>query len=164
MRGGVFPMTEPVSRAMVEAFYQAYAARDVDKIDYFLDDDVEWTISGPVDVLPYCGTRHGKAAVLDMVVRLIPEVFRIFSFVPDAILVDGDQAATLSRLAARSGDGRVISYRLASFVRFRAGKIVRNHSLIDSFDAVEQVLGHPLDVHECDRQDEWREVGDLIAV
>jgi len=145
---------------LVEAFYKAYAERDADKIGQFLDDDVEWSISGPVDVLPFCGTRHGKAAVLDMVVRLIPEVFRVFSFVPDAMLLDGDQAATLSRLAARSGDGRVISYRLAHFVRFRAGKIIRNLSLIDSFDAVEQVLGHPLDVHECER----REAGDLIAV
>jgi len=153
-------MTEPVSRAMVEAFYQAYAARDADKIAHFLDDAVEWTISGPVDVLPFCGTRHGKAAVLDMVARQIPEVFRVFSFVPDAMLVDGDQVATLSRLQAKSGDGRVISYRLAHFVRFRAGKIIRNLSLIDSFDAVEQVLGHPLDVHECER----REAGDLIAV
>ena len=153
-------MTEPVSRAMVEAFYKAYASRDADKIGQFLDDDVEWSISGPVDVLPFCGTRHGKAAVLDMVVRLIPEVFRVFNFVPDAMLVDGDQAATLSRLTARSSDGRVISYRLAHFVRFRAGKIIRNLSLIDSFDAVEQVLGHPLDVHECER----REAGDLIAV
>ena len=135
-----------VPRAVVEAFYKAYAARDADKIGQFLDDDVEWSISGPVDVLPFCGTRHGKAAVLDMVGRLIPEVFRVFSFVPDVMLVDGDQAATLSRLAARSGDGRVISYRLAHFVRFRAGKIVRNLSIIDSFDAVEQVLGRPLDV------------------
>ena len=153
-------MNEPVARAMVEAFYQAYAARDAAKVAVFLDDDVEWTISGPVDVLPFCGTRHGKAAVLDMVERLVPAVFRIFNFVPDAMLVDGDQAATLSRLQARSGDGRVISYRLAHFVRFRAGKIVRNIALIDSFDAVEQVLGHPLDVHECER----REAGDLIAV
>jgi ketosteroid isomerase-like protein len=153
-------MTEPVSRAMVEAFYQAYASRDADKISQFLDDDVEWSISGPVDVLPFCGTRHGKAAVLDMVVRLIPEVFRVFSFVPDAMLVDGDQAATLSRLSAKSGDGRVISYRLAHFVRFRAGKIIRNLSIIDSFDAVEQVLGHPLAVHEG----EWCETVDLIAV
>jgi ketosteroid isomerase-like protein len=145
-------MTEPVSRARVEAFYQAYAERDPDKIGCFLDDAVEWTISGPVDVLPFCGTRHGKAAVLDMVGRLIPEVFRAFSFVPDAMLIDGDQVATLSRLTARSGDGRVISYRLAHFVRFRAGKIVRNISLIDSFDAVEQVLGRPLDLHEDDRR------------
>jgi ketosteroid isomerase-like protein len=72
-------------------FYKAYAARDANKIGEFLDDDVEWTISGPVYVLPFCGTRHGNAAVLDLIDRLVPEVFRVFSFVPDAVLVDGDQ-------------------------------------------------------------------------
>ena len=43
--------------------------------------------------------------------------------------------------------GQKISYRLAHFMRFRNGKVVENISLIDSFDAVEQVLGHPLNVH-----------------
>ena len=153
-------MTNPVPRAVVEAFYRAYAERNAAKVAEFLDDDVEWTISGPVDVLPFCGTRHGKAAVLDLIERLVPEVFRVYSFVPDAMLVDGDQAATLSRLSAKSGDGRVISYRLAHFVRFRAGKIIRNLSIIDSFDAVEQVLGHPLALHDGQMAD----VGDLVAV
>jgi ketosteroid isomerase-like protein len=153
-------MTNLVLRAVVEAFYKAYAARDIQKIAQFLDDDVEWTISGPVDVLRFCGTRHGKAAVLDWIARLVPEVYRVFSFVPDAMLVDGDQVATLIRLSARSSDGRVISYRLAHFLRFRDGKIVENLTLIDSFDAVEQVLGHPLAVHDSRPAD----AGDLIAV
>ena len=42
-------MTEAVPRAVVEAFYKAYAARDAKKMAEFLDDDVEWTINGPVD-------------------------------------------------------------------------------------------------------------------
>jgi ketosteroid isomerase-like protein len=140
-------MTEPVSRAVVDAFYEAYTERDVDKIAPFIDDDVEWTISGPVDVLPFCGTCRGKAAVLDVIGRLVPSVFHVFCFVPSTILVDGDKVASLNRLwANRNVDGRVISYRLAHFLRFRNGKIVENLSLIDSFDAVEQVLGHPLDI------------------
>jgi ketosteroid isomerase-like protein len=141
-------MANPVPRSVVEAFYKAYAARDADRVAEFLDDDVEWTISGPVDVLPFCGTRHGKAAVLDLIERKVPAVFRVFSFVADAMLVDGDRVATLNRLSARSSDGRVISYRLAHFMRFRDGKVVENISLIDSFDAVEQVLGYPLAVHD----------------
>ncbi len=154
-------MTNPVPRTVVEAFYKAYAERDAAKVAEFLDDDVEWTISGPVDVLPFCGTRHGKAAVLDLIERQVPAVFRVFSFVPDAMLVDGDRAATLNRLSAtRNDDGRVISYRLSHFMRFRDGKVVENLSLIDSFDAVEQVLGHPLAVHDGHPADE----GDLIAV
>src|SRR5664279_2509192 len=102
-------MADPVTRAVVEAFYRAYAAHDAAKVAEFLDDDVEWTISGPVDVLPFCGTRHGKAAVLDLIERKVTEVFRVVSFVPDAMLVDGNQVATLIRLSARSSDGRTIS-------------------------------------------------------
>jgi ketosteroid isomerase-like protein len=66
--------------------------------------------------------------------------------------VDGDQAATLNRLSARrTGDGRVISYRLAHFMRFRDGKVVENISLLDNFDAVEQVIGHSIDLHDAPR-------------
>jgi ketosteroid isomerase-like protein len=141
-------LSEAVPRAVVEAFYAAYAARDVAKIAPFLDDGVEWTINGPVDYLQFCGTHCGKAAVLDLIERQVPAVLRTFSFVPNAIVVDGDQVAMLSRQSSkRAVDGRVISYRVANFMRFRDGKVVENLSLLDSFDVVEQVLGQPLDVH-----------------
>ena len=142
-------MVQPVQRSVVEAFYEAYAARDAEKVAQFLDDDVTWTISGPVGLLPFCGTRHGKAAVLAMIERDVPAVFSVFSFTPDAIVVDGDRAATLNRLAAnRSADGRVIRYRLAHFMRFRDSKVIENLSLLDSFDAAEQVLGQSLSALE----------------
>jgi ketosteroid isomerase-like protein len=138
-------MSYSVPRGLVEAFYEAFAVRDVERIAPFLDDDVNWTISGPVDVLCFCGVRCGKAAVLDMMRRQVAEVFEIHSFVTDTMLIEGDRVATFNRLSALMGDdGRVISYRLAHFMRFREGKVIENISLIDSFDAAEQVLGHPL--------------------
>jgi ketosteroid isomerase-like protein len=138
-------MGSPVSRSVVEAFYKVYAVRDAAKVAEFLHDDVEWTISGPIDYLQFCGTHRGKPAVIDMIGRQVPAVLKVFSFVPDSILVDGDRAAMLSRQAARStADHRVISYRVANFVRFLDGKVIENLSLLDSFDAVEQVIGHPL--------------------
>lgn len=150
-----------VPRALVEAFYKVYAARDVEKIAEFLDDDVEWTVSGPVDILPFCGKHCGKADVLDLIGRRVPAVLRVFSFVPDAKLIEGDQAAILSRQTARhTGDGRVISYRVANFMRFRDGKLFDNLSLLDSFDAAEQVLGYPLAMHHGQTAGE----GDLIAL
>jgi ketosteroid isomerase-like protein len=140
-------MTEAVARAIVEAFYKAYAARVAKKVAEFLDDNVEWTISGPVDFLPFCGKRYGKAAVLELIEQGVPAIFEVFSFISDSMVVDGDRVATLNRLAATGSDGRVISSRLAHFMRFRAGKLIENLSLLDSFNAVEQVLGHPLSVH-----------------
>jgi ketosteroid isomerase-like protein len=152
-------MSYEVPRSVVEAFYQVYAARDVDKIAQYLHDEVKWTISGPVDLLPFCGTHYGKAAVIDLVRRQVPQVLRIFSFVPEAILVQGDQAAMLSRRSSRSTvDGRAISFRVANFMRFLDGKLVENLSLIDTFDVVEQVLGHQLTVPSGPRGD------DLVAV
>jgi ketosteroid isomerase-like protein len=132
-----------VPRSLVEAFYKAYAARDIAKVAEFLDEDVEWSISGPVDLLCFCGTRHGKAAALDMMKRLVPEVFDVVSLKCDAMVIDGDRVATLNRLSAKAGD-RMVSYRLAHCMRFRDGKVVENLSLIDSFNAVEQVFGRPL--------------------
>lgn len=138
-----------VGRDVVQAYYAAYAARDAARVAEFLDDNVVWTISGPVDVLPFCGTCHGKAAVLDLIEHKVPHVFSVFSFVPESMLIEGDRVATLNRLQARrADDGRVISYRLAHFMRFRDDKVVETLSLIDSYDAAEQVLGHSL-VEEC---------------
>jgi ketosteroid isomerase-like protein len=149
-----------VPRPLVEAFYEVYASRDVTKIAPYLDDDVEWTISGPVDLLPFCGTHRGKAEVLDMIGRQVPAVLRTFSFVPEAMLVQGDQAAMLSRQSSRrTVDGRTMSYRVANFMRFRNDVLLSNLSLIDSFDAVEQVLGHPLAL-----PDGVRGCGDLTTV
>jgi ketosteroid isomerase-like protein len=139
--------TKPLSRQTFDAFYDAYAHRDVAKIRPFLADDVRWTINGPVELLHFCGTRHGPRAVMEVIERLVPEVFDIFSFVPEMILVDGDCASTLSRLSARRCvDDRVISYRVAQFLRFRDGKVIEYCSVIDSFDAAEQVLGQRFDV------------------
>ena len=151
-------MSEPVSRVTVEAFYRAYGARDLKRTADFLADDVVWTISGPIDVLPFCGTYRGATAVLDMMARVVPQVFDLVKFEPSAMLIDGDRVATLNRLTAKhKDDGRVISYRVAHFLRFRGGKIVETVSLLDSFDAAEQVLGHALTVSEPAE-------GDLIAV
>ncbi len=154
-------MTQTVSIERVDAFYEAYANHDTQKLAAMLHDDAAWTISGPVDVLGYCGAHHGKADVVDLIDRIIPSFFRVVSFVRESILIDGDRVATLNRLSARrSVDGRTISYRLAHFLRFCDGKLIENVSLIDSFDAAEQMLGHPLDVHGEFKAD----TGDWVTV
>jgi ketosteroid isomerase-like protein len=142
-------MTNAVSIELVNAFYAAYASQDTGMLAQTLHDDVTWTISGPVDVLSFCGVHRGKAAVLELVDRIVPKTYRVVDFVQDSLLVDGDRAATLNRLSGRHcADRRVVSYRLAHFLRFRDGKLTENLSLIDSFEAAEQMLGYPLEVHE----------------
>lgn len=147
-------MAYEVPRSVVEAFYQVYATRDADKVAHWLHDDIEWTISGPVDYLAFCGTHRGKPAVLDLIKRQVPLVLRTYSFVPEVMVVEGDQAAILSRQSSwRTADNRAVSFRVANFLRFLDDKVVENISLIDSFDAVEQVLGRQLAGQDSPRND-----------
>jgi ketosteroid isomerase-like protein len=152
----------PVSRATVLAFYQAYASRDPARIERCLDDDVEWTISGPVDLMRFCGQHRGKAAVVALFARLVPDTFEGKGFEPKTLLVDGDHAAMLGTLwGVKPGSDRRIRYQLAHFVRFRDGKVIEFRSLIDSFDAAEQILGHAIDVNAIASQ--RATAGDLIT-
>jgi ketosteroid isomerase-like protein len=140
-------MAARVRRSVVKAFYQAFASRDPDKIAPFLAPDVDWMIVGPVDLLHFCGQRRGKAAVLDLFRRVVPEVIQVTGFEQELLLVDKDRAASYARISGiRREDGRTVSYRCSHFLRFEDDKVVEFRSVIDSFDAAEQMLGHPIDL------------------
>jgi ketosteroid isomerase-like protein len=150
----------PVPRAVVEAFYRALANRDMDAIAGYLDDEVVWTISGPVDILPFCGERVGKDGVMKLLMQDSPTFLSDRRFLPSMTLVDGDGAAVLGRLTgSKRDDGHAISYRIAHFIKFRDEKVVEYMSIIDSFDAVEQMLGYNLDAHDGHRVE-----GDFVTV
>jgi ketosteroid isomerase-like protein len=157
-------MTSPVARSEVRAFYQAYASRDPARIAPFLADDVEWLIAGPVDVFPFCGYRRGKAAVIALFAEQIPQVFSFRGFEPEELVIDGDRSATFSRISGiLPGTSRVISYRCAQFLRFLNGQVVSFRSIIDSFDAAEQLVGHRIEV-QCGSGPTAGCGDDLVAV
>ncbi len=120
---------------------------DAERLAHYLDDDVDWLISGPVDFLPHCGHRKGKIAVIDTVCRIAAGTFETRSFEIKHLLIQGDYAATMSRFhAIHAVTKRTISYRSANFMRFRDDKLIWFRGLIDSLSATEQVMGHELDL------------------
>jgi len=136
-----------ITREFVLEFLRARKMSDPAQLAPYLDDDVDWRISGPVDVLPQCGQRSGKAEVIDAICRVSPELFGTREFEIDHLLIHGDYAATLGRFhATHAATGRQISFRSAHFMRFRNDKLVWYRGLIDSFSATEQVMGHELDI------------------
>jgi ketosteroid isomerase-like protein len=137
------------NRRLAEGFYRALASRDARRVASYLSDDVDWMSIGPVEMLSFCGPRHGKAAVMEVFERLIPAVMAVTSYVTDILLVDGDRAGGLNRMTGRMhASGRVITWRLANFMRFQNGKICEYRSLMDSFAAVEEFIGQRLDFHQ----------------
>jgi ketosteroid isomerase-like protein len=133
-------------RGVVRAFCDALAARAPELFSTVLDDDVEWTVFGPVDLFPFFGQRRGKAAVMaafeDMSAQL-----SLIRYEKELVLAEDDRAAGLVRVnAVDTNTGRTLSLRLALFAQFRSGKLVSLKALFDSFDAVEQALGHFIEV------------------
>ena len=155
----------PVSRQRVRDFYEARMLLDPDAIAQFLHDDVEWTVAGPVDLFPFCGQHHGKGAVMDAMLRVAPSVFKVTKLNLDELLVDGDRAAAFNRLAAiQSGTGRTITYQRAEFFLFRDNKILVYRSVLDSFDAAEQMLGHTINTSLTNAPSDFAASGDRIAL
>jgi len=139
-------MTETSIRPFVEAFYRASTERDVERVMTFIADDVDWLVQGPVDLFAFFGQRHGKAAVLEGY-REVDRKLEITGYKVEALLVEGDRAAALIRMTAVVREtGKVMSVRTSQFSRFRDGKIVEMHAVLDSYDMVEQVLGRPFDL------------------
>ena len=148
-------MTQILTRAHVENFPpQARLTRDPRQIEPFLDDNVDWLVTGPVELLHFCGQRRGKAEVLDCITptgsRRCSNVLKVG--------VDGPADRPRSRARRLAGwspfspaTGRTISYHQAQFMRFRDGKIIEYRAIIDSFDAAEQMMGHPIALPDMPR-------------
>lgn len=140
-------MTDPVSRAVVDEFYAAYISRDAERIGATLDDNVEWHVAGPVEVMQVCGFWRGKAAVVDRFARVVPQIIQFTSLDIESLLVDGDSSAMFGRIhCLQRATGRSICHRVAHIVRYRDGKVVHFRVMNDSLDAAEQYVGHRIDL------------------
>jgi ketosteroid isomerase-like protein len=159
-------MTTPVDRGTVQAFFQAFASKDPARLAPFVHEEVVWSIAGPVELIRFCGEHRGKAAVLDMFGRIAPAAIRLTRYDPEVLLVDGDRCAILARLTGVTPEhGRTISYRTTQFARFENGQVIEFRAIIDSFDAVQQFLGHPIDLsREAPAPTPVPQRGGLVAV
>ena len=137
-------MTEHSLWRFSRALHAAINERRSEDLEPLIDDDVEWAIYGPIDMFPFLGSRRGKAAVLE-VCRQIADNVRIHRFDRESIMLGVDSAASMIRYSLTAIDSnKPISLRLAHFAQFKAGRLSSIRVLIDTFDLVEQALGHPI--------------------
>lgn len=138
-------MTYTVPRDVVDAFYRAYISRDAQQIGALIDDDVEWLVAGPVEIMQVCGYWRGKAAVMDRFANQIPKIVRFKGLKIESLLVDGDSSAMFGRVSCTHvPSGRSICHRVAHLVRYRDGKVISHRVINDSLDAAEQYVGHQI--------------------
>ncbi|WP_315784086.1 nuclear transport factor 2 family protein [Bradyrhizobium sp. SZCCHNPS1003] len=139
-------MTEHSLWRLSRALHGAINDRRFDDFAELLDDDIDWAIYGPIDMFPFLGARHGRAAVLDAV-RQIADNVSIRRLERETLMLDETSAATMVRCAMTAQDSdKPVTARLAQFMQFRAGKLARLRILIDTFDLIEQTLGRSIDL------------------
>ena len=137
-------MSERDTRVLVRDLYDAYGRRDFDRVAALIHDDIDWVIYAPMSVFPFAGPRQGRAAVLAAMGE-IAVAFALESYNPEVMVVDGARAALMSGVSYRQrATDRVLRLRIASFLRWQDGRLIEYREFIDSFDAVEQALGHEL--------------------
>jgi ketosteroid isomerase-like protein len=137
-------MTEHSLWRFSRALHRAINERQFDELAAALDDDVDWAIYGPIDMFPFLGARRGQNAVIE-VVQQIAENVRIHRFERETILLGVDSAASMMRYSLTSLESdKPISLRIAHFAQFKGGRLSNIRVLMDSFDLVEQALGHSI--------------------
>jgi ketosteroid isomerase-like protein len=139
-------MTEQSTRAAVQELYAAYKRGDRDQVASLIADDVDWMIYGPMEIFPFTGHRHGKAAALASLAGITKD-YELARYDLEAVAVDGDRAAVMSDVAfTQRATGRLLRFRIADFLQFRNGRLVEFREFCDSFDVVQQALGRYIEL------------------
>ncbi|MBI5323207.1 nuclear transport factor 2 family protein [Bradyrhizobium sp.] len=136
-------MTEHSLWRFSRALHRAINERQFAEIEPLIDEDVDWTIHGPVELFPYFGSRRGKAAVLE-VIRQIADRVRVHRFDREQIMLGREAASSLLRYSLTVLDtNKPVRVRLAHFAQFREGRLSSMRILIDSYELAEQTVYPP---------------------
>jgi ketosteroid isomerase-like protein len=134
-------------RERIYEIYKAFSAGQIDLLADMFDERVDFMSNAPREVFPYLGRLLGRAAVMQGLAAVHQE-FDSIAFVPLRIIIDDDQSAGIivSIQFRQRATGRMIRLFAAHFLRFQDNRIIEYRAFLDTFEAVQQVLGHEIDL------------------
>jgi ketosteroid isomerase-like protein len=125
-------------------FLQAFYAGDAAAAMACCDTDIDTITYAPVDLFPHLGHKHGKAWVAEAI-AIQQQRYAMRKHEVIFIAAEDSKVAAMTRCAlTKRNDGRVVQFTEAEFFALRDGRIVEHRAFFDSFDLVQQVLGHDL--------------------
>src|ERR1700750_985972 len=114
-------MTEHSLWRFSRALHRAINERQFAEIENLIDEDIDWTIHGPVGWFPFFGSRHGKAAVME-VIRQIAGKVRVHRFDRESIMLGAESASSLLRYSLTMlGTNKSVRVRVVNFARVKEG-------------------------------------------
>jgi ketosteroid isomerase-like protein len=134
--------SDRATQATVNELYTAYAGHDFRRVAEMLHENIDWIIYGPVEVFPFAGLRRGRIAVLQAI-GTIAEFYSLQRHAIDVMIVNGDRAAVMADVSFKQrATDRTLRFRVANFLRIENGQLIEFREFADSFDQVEQAVGH----------------------
>lgn len=136
-------------RDRLDALYRAIRSGHADFVINAFDENIEYLSYAPSKVFPYLGHHRGKDNVAASL-RAIFDAYEFLTYDPISMVVEGDDAAVMIFARAHHrATGRKIQIIIAHFVRFKGSRIVEVREFMDSFDAVQQLLGRELELPQA---------------
>ena len=129
-------MSEQQNVQAVQEIFSAFGRGDIASILDALADDVEWHEPGPTAVLPWAGTRHGRAQVAQFFTA-VGESLEILQFEPLEFWAEGDKVAVFGYEQARAKPtDRTYESEWVMVFTLRQGQVVGFHRYYDTAAAV----------------------------
>jgi ketosteroid isomerase-like protein len=123
--------------AVDELFDALLAGSAPDELAQRFDEDVDWSIPGDTEAVPWIGPRQGRAGVADFYSEL-GQMAKVNEFEFDTIVGEGDRCVALGSLSTEVLEtGRDIETDFAYDIEVRDGLITRYHMFEDSWAVAE---------------------------
>lgn len=137
-------MESDSNKQCVLSFLQAFYAGDAAAAMACCDNDIDTITYAPVDLFPHLGHKHGRAWVAEAI-AIQQQRYAIRKHEVIYIAAEDRTVAAMTRCAlTKRNDGRVVQFTEAEFFALRDGRIIEHRAFFDSFDLVQQILGHDL--------------------
>lgn len=137
-------MNNQKSETCVRTFIDSYYAGDVGRMENCCAEKFSSLTHAPVEIFPHLGFHQGKNWIAQAI-RIQKERYSERRYTIEFVIADEVQAATLIQAALiKRSDQRVITLYIGEFFTLHDGLITAHRSMFDSFDLVQQLLGHDL--------------------
>ncbi len=137
-------MVDNTNQQCVLKFLDAFFSGDAITAQACCDDELESITYAPIDLFPHLGHKRGKAWVNEAI-AIQQQRYAMRRHEVLFIAAEGDRVATMTRCAlTKRNDNRVVQFIVAEFFTLPNGRIAQHRAFFDSFDLVQQILGHDL--------------------
>ena len=129
---------------LVKAAYADFGSGNIPALLDRMDDGITWETPAPADVIPFGGSRRGKAAVAQFF-QALAETLEFDKFEPQEFIASEDAVVAIGMYSARvrANNAPIGDEGFAMVFRIRDGKVVAFREYTDSLRLVAAVGAQP---------------------